>query len=140
MGRELMAGGPPGTGYTPRSASPGQAVTGDSTTGTTVPTFKDSGGLVKRQAARFRIFEYVESGGLWTVSREITAKEADTLTWTVHLANRKASFFAFNGLAGSSLLKKQPRPERRNKSVTSRRRLDIDPLPRSISGAGAKPA
>ena len=157
MGRELMAGGPPRyrihpaigiarVGNAPADEffvgpeRPGQAVTGDSTTGTTVPTFKDSGGLVKRQAARFRIFEYVESGGLWTVSREITAKEADTLTWTVHLANRKASFFAFNGLAGSSLLNKQPRPERRNKSVTSRRRLDIDPLPRSISGAGAKPA
>lgn len=69
---------------------PGQAVTGDSATGTTVPAFKDGGGLVRRQAARFRIFEYVESGGLWTVSREITAKEADTLTWTVHLAKETA--------------------------------------------------
>jgi hypothetical protein len=118
---------------------PGQAVTGDSAVGTTVPAFKDAGGLVKRMAARFRIFEYVESGGLWTVSREITAKEADSLTWTVHLANRKASFFQFNGLAGSPLLKKQPSNEPRNKSVRNRRALDIDPLPRSISGAAAKP-
>lgn len=119
---------------------PGQAVTGDSATGTTVPGFKDSGGLIKRQAARFRIFEYVESHGRWTVSREITAKEADTLTWTVHLANRKASFFRFGGLAGSPLLAKQPSPQRRNNSVRNRHSLDIDPLPRSISGGSAKPA
>src|SRR6266496_636226 len=117
---------------------PGQSVTGESGAGTAVPAFKD-GGLVRRKAARFRIFEYVESGGVWTVSREITAADADTLTWTVHLANRKASFFEFKGLAGSPLLKKQPSHERRNKSVKNRRTLDIDPLPRSISGRGAKP-
>ena len=119
---------------------PGQSVTGESGTGTAVPAFKDGGGLVKRQAARFRIFEYTESGGVWSVSREITAADADTLTWTVHLANRKASFFEFHGLAGSPLPKTLPKSKRRNNSVNNRRTLDIDPLPRSISGKSAKPA
>lgn len=104
------------------------------------PRFK-TGGRIRRQAQRFRVFEYTESGGAWTAAREITADLADVveLTWTVHLANRKASFFTFNGLAGSPVLARQPRLRRRNRSVGNRRRLEIDPLPRSIAGPSAGP-
>jgi hypothetical protein len=47
--------------------------------------FKDGQCRVKRQAARFRVFAYNSDGS----ADEITAAEAD-ITWTVHLANRKA--------------------------------------------------
>ena len=104
--------------------------------GTAVPPFK-SNGLVKRQAARFRIWEYVENAGVWSASREVSLADDDVaeLTWTVHLANRKASFFEFRGLDGS--------PD--GKSNTKRRNdgdeasLEIDPLPRSIRGRSAGP-
>lgn len=47
--------------------------------------FKDSQCRVKRQAARFRLFAYHDDD---TVT-ELTADDA-TITWTVHVANRKA--------------------------------------------------
>lgn len=105
-------------------------------TGTAVPPFK-SDGLVKRQAARFRVFEYVQEGGLWTVSREVSLADDDVaeLTWTVHLANRKASFFQFLGLDGSPDGK--PNTQRRNDG--EQENLEIDPLPRSVGGHDAGP-
>ncbi|MGC5022938.1 LodA/GoxA family CTQ-dependent oxidase [Micromonospora sp. DT47] len=119
---------------------PGQPVVGVPGLGTATPPFK-SGGRVKRQAARFRIYEYTESGGVWSPSREVTLDDKDVvdLTWTVHLANRKASFFTFDGLAGSPLLPVQPARRRRNPGVPDRRSLEIDPQPRSISGKNANP-
>jgi hypothetical protein len=119
---------------------PGQVVVGLPGLGTSTPPFK-AGGRTKRQAARFRVYEYTESGGVWTPSREITLDEKDVvdLTWTVHIANRKASFFTFDGLAGSPLLPVQPARTRRNPGVADRKTLEIDPLPRSIAGAVAKP-
>jgi len=49
--------------------------------------FKDAQCRVKRQAARFRIFAHHDNG----TYKEITEAEAD-ITWTVHLANRAASY------------------------------------------------
>lgn len=115
----------------------GERVSGVAGLGTRVPSFK-SGGLVKRQATRFRVWEYVEKGGVWSPSREVTLDDKDVvdLTWSLHLANRKASFFEFDGLAGSPLLPVQPALKRRNAGVANRRSLEIDPLPRSIKGRG----
>jgi L-Lysine epsilon oxidase N-terminal/L-lysine epsilon oxidase C-terminal domain len=48
-------------------------------------------GNVKRQAARFRVFEYdQDAAGAQTFNREITADDA-TITWQVDLVNRKAA-------------------------------------------------
>ena len=125
-----------------------------------VSNFKESGNLgrVKRQAARFRIFVYDE--GETDSSREL--KIGDTLKfilntsvtgpqivegtvtdiqWTVHLANKKSSWYEFkqnNGMHGYS-----PNFPLRNPTVTDpdrRRQLITDPGPRTISGkeAGAK--
>lgn len=47
--------------------------------------FKDTNGRVKRQAARFRVFAYHDDRSI----RELTVAEA-AITWTVHLANKKA--------------------------------------------------
>ncbi len=48
--------------------------------------FKDAQCRVKRQAARFRVYAYHDDGTI----EELTANEAD-ITWTVHVANRKAT-------------------------------------------------
>ena len=88
--------------------------------------YKDQQQRIKRQGARFRIYEYTEDpAGVVTKTREITSAEAQ-IEWEVHLANRKAAernrFFPVNGKT------------ERNKDVTERDRLIIDPGPQRISG------
>src|SRR5205807_4318406 len=85
--------------------------------------YKDAQGRVKRQAARFRLFGYDGKGKL---VGEISAKEA-AITWTVHLANKKAAWKRFDGLDKTTPL--------RNASVVDRASLVIDPGPRSLTGA-----
>lgn len=51
--------------------------------------FKDAACRVKRQAARFRIFAYHDDETV----EEITAADAE-ITWTVHVANKKAAYSA----------------------------------------------
>ena len=118
---------------------PNQRIKRSPDVGTAVPPFKTDG-LVKRQAARFRVWEYLEDGGVFSPSREVSLEDQDVaeLTWTVHLANRKASFFKFDGLSGSP--QRGPNPHRRN-DVDGRdvRTLEIDPLARAISGRSAEP-
>lgn len=112
---------------------PGSRPTGE-LPGTKVPPYKD-GNKIKAQAARFRIFEYVDNNGSYAMSREISLSEKDVtkLEWTVHLANRKASFFQFEGLQGGD----RPAAALRNATVTVRNSLEIDPNERSISGRNA---
>src|SRR5260221_1429910 len=61
--------------------------------------YKDSEGRIKRQAARFRIYGFSAQG---RVVGEITSNDA-TITWTVHLANKKAAWFNFDGAAKTLL-------------------------------------
>jgi len=84
---------------------------------------------IKRQAVRFRIFGYDRDG---KVVGELTASEA-TITWTVHLANKKAESFEFKGSDGEH---GKPKAPPRNKKIKDRKKLIIDPGPRTISGAG----
>src|SRR4051794_7261725 len=58
--------------------------------------FRDSEGRLKRQAARFRVFECVRDGqgNLTQAPRELTADDAD-ITWSVHLTNRKGAVDKF---------------------------------------------
>ncbi|MEX2587474.1 MAG: LodA/GoxA family CTQ-dependent oxidase [Actinomycetota bacterium] len=53
--------------------------------------YRDASGRLKRQAARFRLFGYDASG---RVVREVTSDDAD-ITWTVHVANKKAAWYDF---------------------------------------------
>lgn len=58
--------------------------------------YKDSSGRIKRQAARFRVFEYEEDpSGTLTPLREITVADAQ-IEWRVTLANRKAAAEGFS--------------------------------------------
>jgi len=59
--------------------------------------YKDHRQQIKRQGARFRIYEYTEAAdGLVTKVREITSRDA-LIEWEVHLANRKAAAPKFGG-------------------------------------------
>ena len=96
-----------------------------------MPPFKDESGKIKPQAARFRIWEYKLIDGKFSPTREVTLDDPCVLeiTWHVHLANRKASFYKFDGEAGES---REPKP-RRNEGIP-KDQLEMDPGPRSISG------
>src|SRR6266446_1890728 len=69
----------------------------DAGAGTAAPPFRD-GGKVKRQAARFRIFNYP----IGKEPEELNLDHPDVaeIEWTVHLANKKAAFFKFDGQKG----------------------------------------
>ena len=92
--------------------------------------YKDGQGRLKRQAARFRVYGLDEAG---RPVKELTAKDAK-ITWHVHVANRKAEWFEFN--VAMDIAQAVP-VARRNINFTGddRKRLVIDPGPRSIAGA-----
>ena len=117
----------PGIGIARIGSSPTEWFVGPEAPGVApLPTgpFRDAHGLIKRQAARFRLYEYCygEDGKLVSV-REITADHAK-ITWTVRMANRKAAGEIFP--PGSGKL--------RNQSVTDRASLVIDSGSQSIEG------
>ena len=95
--------------------------------------YKDRQGRIKRQAQRFRVYAFDADD---RPVGELTVADAE-ITWTVHLANRKAAWHQFRGAAaearadaGGTAL------PLRNPDVADRSRLTIDPGPRSVSGAG----
>jgi len=117
--------------------------------------FKDSQGKIMRQAARFRIFQFDDAG---SAVKELTLADGVKIEWRVHVANRKGSFFTFNGLSGAETnppyvkragrpvddIEKQDRgsgqPERKNRRnahITDRRSLEIDPGELTISAPGS---
>ncbi|KAF9483975.1 hypothetical protein BDN70DRAFT_954169 [Pholiota conissans] len=63
--------------------------------------FKDTTGAVKRQAARFRVFAFDANK---TVLGEVNANNGFTLDWTVRVANKKASWYAFMGKCSIKLV------------------------------------
>jgi len=130
IGPEVPGYGPLGDPSIPAGLS--------SSYGTAAPPYK-AGGLVRPQAARFRVWEYrqLTPGGPWTPVQEITAATAgvSAISWQVHLANKKASFHKFEGPAGERF----PGAPYRNASVADRRSLEIDFGPRTISGINQSP-
>jgi L-Lysine epsilon oxidase N-terminal/L-lysine epsilon oxidase C-terminal domain len=111
--------------------------------------FKDAQGRVRAQAAKFRIFEYDQDAtGKIGLGREVKLGDGRTtaISWTVELANKKASFFNFSGQVGASdLHASRPVTQRRNRLVKDgdfsppalaerSRLLDLVPGPRTISG------
>jgi len=59
--------------------------------------YKDEQGRIKRQGARFRVYEFTrDDSGRLTEVREITAADGQ-IEWQVHLANRKAAAPKFEG-------------------------------------------
>jgi hypothetical protein len=56
-----------------------------------VGNYKDANGFVRRQAARFRIFEFDTDGTGRTTSREIISGSGTQIEWRVELANEKSA-------------------------------------------------
>lgn len=123
-------------------------------------SFRDDAGRIMRQAARFHVFEYFEddSEGRLSSPKEVEINPTDVvdIEWRVHLANKKASFFTFNGKSGASDVyearsgrpandqeKSDPdKTNRRNANVPEadrRQQLEIDPGEKLISKANGNP-
>jgi hypothetical protein len=117
--------------------------------------FKDSDGRVLRQAARFRVFQFDADGN---PLKEITLDSGAKIEWRVHVANRKASFFSFDGQNGAETnppyVDRAKRPaddiekpdggrgqplitNRRNARVADRRSIEIDPGEVAVSAPGS---
>jgi hypothetical protein len=95
--------------------------------------YKDKSEFVKRQGAHFRIYAFDAAG---QVLGECRLDEPGVeITWTVTLANTKASWHEFNGVAaGLDTDSGKKLTPLRNSGETDRSQLEITPEPRKISG------
>ncbi|RAJ24642.1 CTQ-dependent lysine 6-oxidase LodA [Pedobacter cryoconitis] len=107
---------------------------GNVTTGHVIK-FKDEIGLVKRQGQPFKI--YSDDGTELTLD----SPDVESITWTVHLASKKAAWYQFSELKGNLLYGNSNSYHNtgvkfRNDAVTgsNRKTLLVDPGPRTISG------
>jgi hypothetical protein len=95
--------------------------------------FRDSAGKLKRQAARFRVFECERDDQEKLQSaRELTPNEAQ-IKWTVHLVNRKGAAPKFANPSGGN------RNNATGNDATDSH-LIIDPGERSVTGPNQGPA
>jgi len=90
---------------------------------TAIARYKVDDDQIKRQAARFRLFDVPNDG---TAPREAQLPAGATVEWTVHLVNKKAAVDRTSG---------PPSQPKRPQLVANAGPLLIDPGPRSISGA-----
>ncbi|ASS75848.1 hypothetical protein CIG75_13265 [Tumebacillus algifaecis] len=95
--------------------------------------FKDEQGRIKRQGAKFRIYGLDSDGN---VVRELSMNDTDvdSISWTVHLANKKAAWYNFD-LALDIPVASDIKSNRRNSkySDNERSKLIIDPGQRTLS-------
>ncbi len=131
----------------------------DSTT-ITSDDIRDDNGKLKRQAARFKIFQYENdstatypsgSGTEVTIGSTVDGKKVTDIIWTVHLANKKANCWMIDERAneGINLYKNGNTPPIRNQQFagtndpadkTRLQKLVIDAGPRAISAASQSSA
>src|SRR6185436_2299665 len=95
--------------------------------------FKDAEGRVKRQAARFRVYALDAAGA---VLGELTAKDAG-ITWRVHVANRKAAWYAFKNAMDLGDIAETETLRNAQFAGAARRVLIIDAGAKTISGKSA---
>jgi hypothetical protein len=107
----------------------------------TPPKYTTAKGEIRRQAARFRVWRYVDNGAGYVPDVEITSATPGVLqiVWTVHLANRKGSFQEFRGLVGSKWWKDGSPGPLRNMWQGDAARLEFDPGPQTIWGESKGP-
>ncbi|WP_299817316.1 LodA/GoxA family CTQ-dependent oxidase [uncultured Roseibium sp.] len=160
LGPETMAGLPLGTGEKTGGIPIRPGTESDTITSSEL---RDNTGAFKRQAARFKIFQYPETGsesyptGQGTeikIGSKVDGKTVTNIVWTVHVANKKANTFKTenNRLAPDDLIiagyENGKLPPIRNapggtqptdplsvlNDPTRVSKLTIDPGPRTISG------
>lgn len=109
--------------------------------------FKDEAGAIKRQAARFAVYEVDANGHQHEVQ---LGGEIAQIHWTAHVANKKAIWYNFSELNGDLMFGPQNsyeakhvpvrNPQVPNAEVPNRQQYIIDPGPRSVSAPGQKVA
>lgn len=117
---------------------------------------RDREGALKRQAARFKIYQYPQeaaaryrsgAGTEVTIGSVADGKTVADIVWTVHLANKKAANYVTNDDLGLAVYEKAHASELqlRNLDVGSDpdnaarlRKLTVDPGPRAIRGPDAR--
>lgn len=123
----------PGIGIARIGDSTNEFIMGPEVVGAAATSMRDASGALKRQAARFRVYGIDEAGN---VVDELTAETAE-ITWTVHVANRKAAWYRFRAaLDIPDAATANMQCPRRNPGITgqSRQSLVIDPGPKTIAG------
>ena len=98
--------------------------------------FRSTDGAVRRQAARFRLFRF-DAEHPEGVPVDLDSDGIASVEWTVHVANKKASWYIFQTNSGEhGYLPDHPL---RNADVTGEDRygLIIDPGPRTLIGRDA---
>jgi L-Lysine epsilon oxidase N-terminal/L-lysine epsilon oxidase C-terminal domain len=121
----------PGIGIARIGDSADEFVIGPEVVSAPAPGMRDAGGALKRQAARFRVYGIDENGD---VVDELTSDNAE-ITWTVHVANRKAAWYRF--IAALDIPDAtDTQCALRNSTVKGpeRQRLVIDPGPKCVAG------
>lgn len=108
-----------------------------------VKQYKDTIGRIKRQAAKFYVFEKNgDQERKLSLHDEVDGVRIERIEWTVHVANKKPVWFTFSELQGD--LEFGPENSYANQHVglnnpdvhgDKRKALIIDPGPRSVSGA-----
>lgn len=90
--------------------------------------YKTKDGKVRPQAALFSIWEYEKETNKPIREIVLGLKDVEAIGWQVHLINKKADFFKFNGTDGRDFTN----PEGRRNDP--KKNWIMDPLPRKISG------
>lgn len=153
LGPETMAGMPlPGECYATGGLPVRPGTDGDTILSTEL---RDRSGRLKRQAARFRIYQYAfdDAAGAETypagagaevrIGSVVDGKQVQDILWTVHLANKKAS--SWRGGDGVAPFSGGALPALRNPSfgapdsAARLKTLLIDAGPRAVSGANSAP-
>jgi hypothetical protein len=105
-----------------------------------VQEFKSKDGLVRRQAACFKIYKYNPANPDDPGVEVNLATDVKSFKWTVHIANKKAAWYEFTLLKGNLLLGEDnsyigQKVDLRNKWQEGKERqaLIIDPGPRSLT-------
>jgi L-Lysine epsilon oxidase N-terminal/L-lysine epsilon oxidase C-terminal domain len=93
--------------------------------------YKDNKGRIKKQVSRFRIYGLDEAG---KVVKEITANDGASITWRVHVANRKAAWYQFINALDMGPLSKSVLPRNAAEILLRQKNLVIDPGPKEITG------
>src|SRR5689334_15950709 len=99
--------------------------------------YRDSAKRLRRQAARFWVFETDDAHPDQPAQHmQPGVGQVAKIEWSVHLKNKKAAWFAFEGITGEGPAGYPPGHPLRNPTVADRNSLIIDPLMRSISAEG----
>lgn len=152
------AAGLPLPGRPASSVRGGLPINPDTDATITSKDLRDAQGAFKRQAARFRIFQYPDNNlgsyptGLGTeiqIGSRIDGKTVEDIIWTVHIANKKANTYVLvespPDKAGIASYRDGNLPPLRNAPVQNGNpndpkritMLTIDPGPRTIAGTNS---